>query len=211
MTHYYTTMHLHEKVHADHRAPSFCGRWREKPTTLWDIVGKVRSLPLKVRSGSLNAWWAWHICQFQRIGKRYWLFPRIKSWASWNRTYCCKNNFARANPAYRTVIPQGRSLTMTILLTMYTEQVIDSYSWMIEFVGKTFHFSGLVNYWNTHKSYYKQWCSCSITLLTLTRISLHHCLVVCLPLLLWRLLAISVFSFEFTGHYSFYNVSCKIG
>ena len=46
--------------------------------------------PLNVRSGSLNARWAWHICQFQRIGKRYWLFPQIKSWANWNRTYWCK-------------------------------------------------------------------------------------------------------------------------
>ena len=41
-------------------------------------VGKVRSLPLKVRSGTLYARWAWHICQFQRFGKRHRLFPRIK-------------------------------------------------------------------------------------------------------------------------------------
>ena len=46
-------------------------------------MGKVYSLLLKELSGSLNAWWAWHICQFQHFGKRYRLFPRIKSLAKW--------------------------------------------------------------------------------------------------------------------------------
>ena len=58
--------------------------------------------PCRVRSGSLNARWAWHICQFQHFEKRYWLFPRIKIWASWNRRFftCHKidSNFARILP-----------------------------------------------------------------------------------------------------------------
>ena len=32
-------------------------------------VGNIRSLPLKVLSGSLNAWWVWHIYEFQHFGE----------------------------------------------------------------------------------------------------------------------------------------------
>ena len=60
----------------------FCVRWRRNPNVFDLSVGKVRSLPRKVQSGSINALWVWQICQFQRFGKWYWLFPWIKSWAS---------------------------------------------------------------------------------------------------------------------------------
>ena len=42
-------------------------------------MGKVRSLLLSMRSGSLIAWWVWHICQFQRFGKRYPTIPTDES------------------------------------------------------------------------------------------------------------------------------------
>ena len=56
----------------------YCVEWRRNPIVFDFTVGKVRSLPRKVQSGSLNALWAWQICQFQRFGKQYRLFPRIK-------------------------------------------------------------------------------------------------------------------------------------
>ena len=44
----------------------------EKKLIVFDFtVGKLHSLPLKVQSGSLHVQWVWHICQFQRFGKRY--------------------------------------------------------------------------------------------------------------------------------------------
>ena len=52
---------------------------QQENIVLYFIMGKVRMLPLKVRSGSLNAQWMWHICQFQCFGRRYRLFPWIKS------------------------------------------------------------------------------------------------------------------------------------
>jgi len=76
-------------------------------------MGKVCSLPLRVRSGSWTALWAWHISQFQRFGKRYWLFPWIKSWIKWNRILWCRNNRAPKKSSYQDYcsdIPRGRGL-----------------------------------------------------------------------------------------------------
>ena len=51
---------------------------------------KIRCLPLKVRCGSFDARRAWHNSPFQRFGRRYRLFRRIKSWVSQNRIYWCR-------------------------------------------------------------------------------------------------------------------------
>ena len=100
------------------------GSIEKKSNCLWFHRGKVCSLLLRVRSGSLSAWWVWHICQFQRFGRRYRLFPRIKSWINWNRALWCRNNFARKKSPYQDYcsdIPRGRGLVQLNALWAWPE------------------------------------------------------------------------------------------